>query len=411
MNVLNESPLGRLLDPLQRPRGVGVRNWASILDDKTREQAIVTSQSPVLAGPVALMPDAHLGKGATVGSVIVTEKAILPAAVGVDIGCGMIAALTNRRLKGLDYPQGILREVRRGVPAGFNWHQTAPPAALQWLNKHRVPHLETLRGGKGSLGRVGKQMGTLGGGNHFVEISSDEKTRLWIVLHTGSRGIGNRIATHHIAASAQVCAREGREADRDLSYYLASDELFDVYIQQMLWAQSYAWRNRELILDVVLKAMRDNMGEVKMLEVINCHHNYAAEEIHGGRSVWVTRKGAIRAGREDRGVIPGSMGTDSYIVRGLGNPHSYCSAAHGAGRVHSRNRARKLFTAEQLTEAMQGKVWEAHKARKLVDESPWSYKPIEQVMRDQEDLVAAEHRLMALINYQRDVNSRWGERA
>ena len=399
MNVLNESPLGRLLDPWRGQRGVGVRNWASILDDNAREQAIVTSQSPVLAGPVALMPDAHLGKGATVGSVIVTERAILPAAVGVDIGCGMIAALTNRRLKEMDAARGILREIRRGVPAGFNWHQTAVPAALQWLKQHPIPHFQTLRGWKGSLDRVGKQMGTLGGENHFVEISSDEQSRLWIVMHTGSRGIGNRIAMHHIAASAQVCAQEGRGVARDLAYYLASDELFEIYIQQMLWAQSYAWRNRELILDVVLKAMRDNMGEVELLEMINCHHNYAAEERHGGRSVWVTRKGAIRAGRHDRGVIPGSMGTDSYIVRGLGNPHSYCSAAHGAGRVHSRNRARKLFNAEQLTEAMQGKVWEAHKARKLVDESPWSYKPIEQVMRDQEDLVAAEHRLVARINY------------
>ncbi len=250
-----------------------------------------------------------------VGSVIVTEGAILPAAVGVDIGCGMIAALTNRRLKDLEHPQQILADVRRGVPAGFDWHQTATPTARRWLEENPIPHVKMLPRATSAIGRMGKQLGTLGGGNHFVEISSDELNRLWIVLHTGSRGIGNQIATHHIAASARVCARKGRPATRDLAYYLSNDDLFDVYIRQMLWAQSYAWRNRELILDVVWEALRNHMG----------------------------------------------------------NLLSYCSAAHGAGRVHSRSRARKLFTAEQLTEAMKGKAWEAHRARKLVDESPWSY--------------------------------------
>ena len=199
-----------------------------------------TSLSPVLAGPVALMPDAHLGKGATVGSVIVTEGAILPAAVGVDIGCGMIAALTNRRLKDLEHPQQILRDIRRGVPAGFDWHKAADPTARRWLEENPIPHVKTLSRATNAIGRMGKQLGTLGGGNHFVEISSDELNRLWIVLHTGSRGIGNQIATHHIASSARVCARKGRRATRDLAYYLSDDDLFDVYISQMLWAQSYA---------------------------------------------------------------------------------------------------------------------------------------------------------------------------
>jgi tRNA-splicing ligase RtcB len=345
------------------------------------------------------MPDAHLGKGATVGSVIVTERAIMPAAVGVDIGCGMIAALTSRRLDDLEHPHQILGEIRRGVPSGFKWHQTASPAAREWLEENPLPHRGILPGGKVDFGRIGKQLGTLGGGNHFVEVSSDELDRIWIVLHTGSRGIGNRIAMHHIAASARVCTKAGRATSPDLAYYLSDDDLFNVYIDQMLWAQSYAWRNREVILDVVWKAVRKHMGKVELLERINCHHNYAAEERHSGRVVWVTRKGAIRAGVEDRGVIPGSMGTDTYVVGGLGNPLSYCSAAHGAGRVHSRNQARKLFTAQQLSEAMEGKAWEAQSARKLVDEAPWSYKPIEQVMKDQEDLVTAEHRLVARINY------------
>lgn len=394
-----ERPKGSLLDTARGYRGVGVRNWASILDPKTRDQALLTSMSPVLAGPVALMPDAHLGKGATVGSVIVTDNAILPAAVGVDIGCGMIAALTNRRLEDLEHPEEVLAEIRRGVPAGFNWHRNPTPQARRWLREHPVPHWEILPKAKGGASRVGKQLGTLGGGNHFVEVSSDELDRLWIVLHTGSRGIGNRIATHHIAESARECAGRGRRAARDLAYYLAGDRLFDVYIRQMLWAQSYAWRNRELILDVVWKALRKHLGPVELLEMINCHHNYAAEEQHDGRPVWITRKGAIRAGRGEWGVVPGSMGTDSYVVRGLGNRLSYRSAAHGAGRVHSRNQARKLFTAQQLAEAMEGKAWEAHGARRLVDESPWSYKPIEQVMKDQEDLVTSEHKLVARINY------------
>ncbi|MCE2527692.1 MAG: RtcB family protein [Actinomycetia bacterium] len=399
MELSNGTPGGSLLEIPRGYGGVGVRSWASILDHKTRDQALVTSLSPVLAGPVALMADAHLGRGATVGSVIITHRAIIPAAVGVDIGCGMIAALTNRRIADLEHPQGVLNEIRRGVPAGFNWHQTVSRDASRWLEENPIPHARQLPRGKNSPARVGKQMGTLGGGNHFVEISSDELDRLWIVLHTGSRGIGNRIATYHMAAAAQVCTRKDRRASRDLAYYLAGDSLFNVYIDQMLWAQSYAWRNRELILDVVWKALRRHMGNVELVDMINCHHNYAAEERHDGRTLWVTRKGAIRAGRGDRGVIPGSMGTDSYIVQGLGNPLSYCSAAHGAGRVHSRNQARKRFTAEQLTEVMKDKVWEQHKARRLVDESPWSYKPIEQVMKDQEDLVVSEHRLVARINY------------
>ncbi len=397
--MTSERPRGRMLETSGLRGGRGVRNWASILDGATRQQALSTSLSPVLAGPIALMPDAHLGKGATVGSVIVTEDAIIPAAVGVDIGCGMIAALTNRHTDHLKHPQSVLREIRRRVPAGFNWHQAAPQAARVWLKDNPIPHLGTLPRVKSDLKRVGRQMGTLGGGNHFVEVSADELDRIWIVLHTGSRGVGNLIATHHIAAASRLCAREGRRAGRDLAYYLSGDRLFSVYIEQMLWAQSYAWNNRKLILNAVMGVMREHLGDLRLLTVINCHHNYAEQERHDGRLLWVTRKGAIRAGLEDRGVIPGSMGTDSYIVKGLGNPRSYCSAAHGAGRVHSRNRARKLFTAEQLTEAMKGKTWEFHKARRLVDESPWSYKPIEQVMMDQEDLVAPVHRLVALVNY------------
>ena len=395
MNINNKDrPMGRLLAPHKNgDAGAGVRNWASILDENAREQALATARTPVMAGPVALMPDAHLGRGATVGSVIVTRDAIIPAAVGVDIGCGMIAALTDRAAEDLVDPQRVLRGIRKSIPAGFSWHRKALPAAEEWFEENPVPHMER------DFNRAKRQLRTLGGGNHFVEVSVDEKGRLWVVLHTGSRGIGNNIAMIHIKESARVCEQAGRRAEKELSYYEAGDDSFGAYIDQMLWAQSYAWRNRELMLEAVLASLREDMGEVELVDVINCHHNYAAEETHNGETVWVTRKGAIRAGKEDRGVIPGSMGTDSYIVRGLGNPLSYESAAHGAGRVMSRTKAKKTFTPEQLAEAMSGKAWESHNARRLVDEAPWSYKPIEQVMADQENLVVAENRLASLVNY------------
>lgn len=379
------------------PSTVGVRNWASILDEKTKQQALETARCPVVAAPVALMPDAHLGKGATVGSVIVTREAIIPSAVGVDIGCGMVAALTDKTLRDIGDGQAVLSGIRKRVPAGFSWHRTALPAAEEWIEANPVPRSDAIP--RRYLDRVGQQLCTLGGGNHFVEISEDETGRLWIVLHTGSRGIGNRIATMHMKEARRICERKHRNTGRDLAFYTTDDEPFDMYIEQMLWAQAYAWHNREMMLDAVIESIEQAAGPVNLLDVINCHHNYATKERHMGETLWVTRKGAIRAGREDRGVVPGSMGTDSYIVRGLGNPLSYESAAHGAGRVMSRNQAKKTFTPEALAEAMTDKAWERRHAEKLVDEAPWAYKPIEEVMADQTDLVAAEHKLVAAVNY------------
>ena len=392
--------MGQFLIPdVPGTEGAGVRNWASILDKNTEQQAFLTARSPAVAGPVALMPDAHLGVGATVGSVIVTSQAIIPAAVGVDIGCGMVAALTDKTMEDLTNPQGVLRGIRRRVPAGFNWHNRALPQAARWLGKRPIPHVDEIPNHQKVAGRAAKQLCTLGGGNHFVEVSTDETDRLWIVLHTGSRGIGNRIATTHMDEARRVCETKNRPTGQDLAFYTTEDSMFDVYIEQMLWAQAYAWRNRELMLEAVIAAVEDDTGPVELADTINCHHNYAAVETHHGKELWVTRKGAIRAGVQDRGVVPGSMGTDSYIVKGLGNPLSYESAAHGAGRVMSRNKAKKRFTAEQLTAAMQDKAWEAHHAKRLVDEAPWSYKPIGIVMADQANLVAAEHKLVSAVNY------------
>ena len=374
----------------------GVRNWASILDDNTAQQARATARCDVIGGHVALMPDAHFGRGATIGSVIVTEGGIIPAAVGVDIGCGMIAALTDLTRADIDDSvllENVLGYIRREVPAGFSWHATPSPMAKLWIGQNPLPHADA------TPERAALQLGTLGGGNHFVEVSVDEDDRLWVVLHTGSRGIGNRVAQNHIKKAERVCGEKGRDVPRDLGYYLTSDDDFQVYVDQMLWAQSYAWKNREMILESALGALECFRGGFEVLDTINCHHNYAAEETHNGRNVWVTRKGAIRAGVDDRGVVPGSMGTDTYIVAGLGNPLSWNSAAHGAGRVMSRNQARKRFTADQLAEAMTGKAWESHHAAKLVDEAPWSYKPIGQVMEDQQDLVKPLHKLSALVNY------------
>ena len=261
-----------------------------------------------MAGPVALMPDAHLGMGATIGSVIITRDAIVPSAVGVDIGCGMIAALTNRSIEDLSDPQAVLDGIRNRIPAGFKWHRPPLPSANQWFDENPVPHPSFDEGSDWKYAldtnRAAGQLCSLGGGNHFVEVSSDEQDRLWIVLHTGSRGIGNKIATWHIKRSHQVCDQNGRGVEKDLAYYLRGEPMFDMYIEQMQWAQSYAWRNRELMLKGVLASMRDSMGDVELVDEINCHHNYATEEVHGGESVWVTRKGAIRAGRDDRGVIP-----------------------------------------------------------------------------------------------------------
>jgi len=377
-----------------------VRSWATDLEDNTMEQALRSARCDAVSGPIALMPDAHWGMGATVGSVIPTESAIIPAAVGVDIGCGMIAVETDMTAAMLPDNLGpVLRGIRKAIPAGFDRHQHPGKAAIRWLEHHP---LATDVGLSAKAERsIGQQLGTLGGGNHFVEVCLDEREHVWAVLHSGSRGIGNMLAKAHIESARQLCKDLERSLeDRDLAYFLQSDAGFQAYIADMLWAQDYALANREQMMDALLGVLRLATGRpVKELRRINCHHNYTEREVHDDRELWITRKGAIRARVGDSGVIPGSMGTNSFIVSGLGNPDSYQSAAHGAGRRYGRKAAKREFSVEQLTEAMEGRMWQRSKAEELLDEAPMAYKDIEQVMANQADLVSIEHRLDAIVNY------------
>jgi tRNA-splicing ligase RtcB len=386
-----------------------VISWSSDLDPKAAEQAARTARLPVVAGHVALMADAHVGLGATVGSVVPTEGAIIPACVGVDIGCGMAAVRTD--LTATDLPDDLgpmLAGIERAVPAGVGrGHGSNAPAgsgaadrrsrrADAWLARHRpATTLDDRLGPKAH-----DQFGTLGSGNHFVEVSLDEDDRVWVVLHSGSRGVGNQLATGHIAIARNVAKRLaiGLE-DPDLAYLLEGTAEFEQYVGDLIWAQDYAAQNREVMVDAVLDVVFSAVGKGRERERVNCHHNYSAVERHGGRDLWVTRKGAIRAGVGDLGVIPGSMGTSTFIVEGLGNPLSYESCSHGAGRRLSRTAARKQLTPESLTERMGDRTWLSGRAKHLVDEHPDAYKDIDQVMADQADLVKVRYTLRQVLNY------------
>lgn len=375
-------------------------NWASILDDKTREQAVTTARLPFIYPHLALMPDAHLGKGATVGSVIPTLRAIIPAAVGVDIGCGMIAVRTQYSVKDLPKDRQRLREdIERVIPlsAGHNNRQVLPTA------EPRIAELKqrAAKAGFNPGQYVAKwelQLGSLGSGNHFIEVSADEDDGVWLFLHSGSRGIGNRIAQHHIGV-AQHVSRKNQVylPDPDLAYLDEGTPQFERYIAELRWAQHFALLNREEMMDrVAAQFSRWVGGQVRERERINCHHNFTEQETHYGKTVWVSRKGAIKAGPGDPGLIPGSMGTASYVVAGRGNQASLNSSPHGAGREYSRNAARKTFTLEELKRAMRGIEFRASEA--FIDEIPAAYKPIDQVMQDAADLVTVRHKLRQLVN-------------
>ena len=375
-------------------------SWATDLHANALAQARTTARSPVVSGHLALMPDAHLGIGATIGSVIPTEAGIIPAAVGVDLGCGMTALRTGHSASHLpDDLSAALGAVAAAVPAGRSSHAEASTGARAWLRKSPLPNKKAVP--NKAKQKMGAQLGTLGGGNHFIEVSLDEFDRVWVVLHSGSRGIGNKLATLHIRAAKRACQRAGRTLeDPDLAYFKETDEGFGAYVADMLWAQNYARMNRRMLADAVLRALRAATGlRFEPAERIDCHHNYAEFETHGGRQVWVTRKGAIRARRGDRGVIPGSMGDDTYIVSGKGCVASYCSSAHGAGRTMSRRQARQQITEAQLESAMSGRTWLSAKASRLLDEAPAAYRDIRSVMAAQSDLVNVQHRLKAVLNY------------
>jgi tRNA-splicing ligase RtcB len=373
-------------------------SWASDIDPATLRQAEKTARLPIIEGHVALMPDAHLGIGATVGSVIPTTGAVIPAAVGVDIGCGMIAAeldVTEDQLP--DTLEPLLARIEQVIPAGVGkGHDDVGRNADRWLSAHRpATDLGTDRSMKAA-----KQFGTLGSGNHFVEVSIDERGRVWVVLHSGSRGIGNQLAQMHIAKARRLAKHLAlRLEDPDLAYFLEGTPEFDAYIADMLWAQDYAHANRDQMMSNAMREVLACFGFGRETRRINCHHNFTQREVHGGKELWITRKGAIKAATGDLGVIPGSMGTSTYIVAGKGHEASWTSCSHGAGRRHSRTQAKKLFTTADLAEQMRGKVWLDERAGSLLDEIPSAYKDVEQVMRDQSDLVEVKHTLTQVLNY------------
>jgi tRNA-splicing ligase RtcB len=373
-------------------------SWASDIDPETIRQAEKAARLPIVAGHVALMPDAHVGLGATVGSVIPTKGAVIPSAVGVDIGCGMIAAeldVSDHQLP--DTLEPLLGRVERAIPAGVGrGHDQVARNASRWLDTH-APATDLTAS---QFTKAAKQFGTLGSGNHFFEVCLDERGRVWVVLHSGSRGIGNQLAQLHMATAKQLArALELRLEDKDLAYLSEGTPEFEAYIADMTWAQEYALANREQMMDNALREVLDHIGFGREIRRINCHHNFTQREVYGGTELWITRKGAIKAARGDLGVIPGSMGTRSYIVSGLGNDASWHSCSHGAGRRLSRTQARKQYTGKDLARQMKGKVWLEGRAGKLVDEIPSAYKDIDQVMADQADLVEVQHTLRQLLNY------------
>jgi tRNA-splicing ligase RtcB len=373
-------------------------SWASEIDEQTVRQAQKTARLPIVECHVALMPDAHVGMGATIGSVIPTIGAVIPSAVGVDIGCGMIAAeldVTEDQLP--DTLEPLLGRIEHAIPAGVGrGHAAIAHNADRWLAQH--PPATKLSHDQAN--RAAKQFGTLGSGNHFFELCVDERGRLWVVLHSGSRGIGNKLATMHITKARNLAkALELKLEDLDLAYFTEGTPEFAAYVADMLWAQEYARANRDQMMDNAMREVFAFLGVGRETQRINCHHNFTQREVHDGRELWITRKGAIRADTGDLGVIPGSMGTRSYIVAGKGNAASWLSCSHGAGRRHSRTKAKKLFTEADLAEQMAGKVWMSNRAGALVDEIPSAYKDIDQVMADQADLVEVLHTLRQVLNY------------
>jgi tRNA-splicing ligase RtcB len=372
-------------------------SWASELEPDTLEQAKTLSRLPIISGHVALMPDAHLGIGSTVGSVIPTQGAIIPAAIGVDIGCGMIASCSSLRADQL--PDSLAPFVDRlpdVIPAGLGrWHREPTRGGRWWMAEHANPRLTDKQTKTAAV-----QLGTLGSGNHFFEVCLDQKDAVWIILHSGSRGVGNQIASAHMKTARRLCEDAGIPLEHpDLAYLQEKTPAFDAYIADMRWAQDYANQNRRLMVDAALRAFFDFVGTGEETLRVNCHHNFTQLEEHEGRRVWITRKGAIKADVDDLGLIPGAMGGKSYVVRGRGNPLSYKSCAHGAGRRMSRRQARKRFTLEDFAERMAGRVWQEASAAELLDEHPLSYKDIDRVMKDQADLVEVLYELRGIANY------------
>ncbi len=366
-----------------------VLSWANHeLGSQEMAMAKNVASLPFVYKHVALMPDVHLGKGALVGSVIATKEAIIPAAVGVDIGCGMCAIQTPFTVEQLE---GKLKKIRLDIeaeiPVGFNENKEIEKTVYNW---HGWSDFKELHSGvKHIENKALKQMGSLGGGNHFLEVCLDAKDQVWLMLHSGSRNIGNMLAQNHIGTAKDLAKlAENRLPDPDLAYFVAGTPEFAGYWRDLQWAQDYARYNRDVMMARFKRIVEKHLvggKQTKSLLSVNCHHNYAEKETHFGEEVYVTRKGAVRARTEDYGIIPGSMGAKSYIVKGKGSAESYCSCSHGAGRIMSRNKAKNHFTLDDLIAQTQGV--ECRKDAGILDEIPGAYKPIETVMANQSDLV------------------------
>ena len=383
---------------------VPVRIWTDDIDEGSKAQLAKLASLPFIHHHVAAMPDVHLGIGATIGSVIATHQAIIPAAVGVDIGCCMVAARLSLTANEIDEKRlkKVFDQITRDVPLGRDQH--ADGRVLVDAVRPFEPGLKALTDRHpqllkafGKFSKWANQMGTLGGGNHFIEVCLDEKRQVWVTLHSGSRGIGNAIATYFIELARQDMARHMIHLpDRDLAYFHEGSPHFDDYVEAVHWAQDYAMANRQAMLELVLAGLARHLPPLAVTtEAVNCHHNYVAREHHYGADVWVTRKGAIRAGEGELGIVPGSMGARSYIVRGKGNAESFCSSAHGAGRRMSRTAATKRFTEADLARQTEGVI--CRKDKGVVDEIPGAYKDIDEVMANQRDLTEILHTLKQVV--------------
>ena len=391
--------------------GVPVKMWTRgvPVEDEARKQLANAARLPVVFRHIAAMPDVHLGIGATVGSVIPTLKAIIPAAVGVDIGCGMMAAKTTLRAEDLPDNLGPLRSaIERAVPHGSNprsrgrdqggWEN--PPESVDQIWATLAGEFDALCEIHPRLKNTNnrKHLGTLGSGNHFIEVCLDEAGFVWFMLHSGSRGVGNAIGTHFIELAKKDAERHQRNLpDQDLAYFEEGAQYFGDYVRAVSWAQQFAQRNREVMMTNLIATVRKVIAKPfeSHVEAVNCHHNYVQQERHFGEDVFVTRKGAVSARKGQMGIIPGSMGARSFIVRGLGNPESFDSCSHGAGRVMSRTKAKKLFTVDDQIKATEGV--ECRKDADVIDEIPMAYKDIDAVMAAQRDLVEVVHTLKQVV--------------
>jgi len=394
--------------PIQRTLNKGkvpVKIYTEDIEPEAIQQLANIAELPFIHSHVAAMPDVHMGIGATVGSVIPTRGAIIPAAVGVDIGCGMNALRLSLRAEQLpDSLRRVRSAIESAIPVGFEMHEKDPVrrSTITPLAKG----MERLLDRHPAIGRMQKQrpydvwvrqLGTLGGGNHFIEVCLDEAGSVWVMLHSGSRGIGNAIGRYFISlAKKDMEGLLGRLPHKDLAYFSDGAEHFDDYVEAVHWAQDYAMVNRREMMRLILEVLRSALPPFEVTkEAINCHHNYVAKEHHFGADVYLTRKGAISAREGELGIIPGSMGARSYIVRGKGNPESFCSCSHGAGRRMSRTAAKRRFNTRDMEDQTQG--IECRKDKGVVDEIPGAYKDIDQVMANQSDLVEVVHTLKQVV--------------